>query len=369
MRLVSVNRLRAGMRLGKKIYNDEGLILLADGVELTDPLIRQLMKLDIGYIYIQDAVTEDIEIPGMLQDETRNEALKVIRTQFQSMANVSGMSKGFYHLDKKFSKMMDTILDDLSSLQDPMIMLLDMNTTDNYLYVHSLNVCLYTLVMGIAHGYSREELRVIGMGAMLHDIGKTQIPMKIVQKPGGLTDEEFRHMRAHTEIGFRILKDEPNIPLLVAHCAYQHHERINGSGYPRGLKGEQIHEYAKWLGIADSYDAMTSNRVYKKAMLPHQAVESLYVGSGTLYEQRQLQLFRDRVAIYPIGLPVKLSTGQSGIVVKVNPGLPHRPIIRILEDQEGQPLQPFDIDLAHSLSVVITEVDENETTVIKENQR
>lgn len=268
MRLVSVNRLQAGMKLGKKIYNDEGLVLLADGIELTDALIKRLAKIDIGYVYIKDADTDDVVITTMLHDETRNQALKVIRNQFQEMSTTSSITKGFYHLDKKFSKVMDSILDDMISQEDPMIMLADMHTADNYLYVHSLNVCLYTLVLGIAHGYSREELRVIGLGSLLHDIGKTQIPVKIVQKPGMLSDEEFRHMQAHTEIGYRILKDEPNIPLLAAHCALQHHERIDGSGYPRGLTGPQIHEYAKWLGVADSYDAMTSNRIYKRRCCP-----------------------------------------------------------------------------------------------------
>lgn len=356
MRLVSVNRLQAGMKLGKKIYNDEGLILLADGVELSDPLIKRLAKLDIGYIYIEDSFTEDVIISGMLQDETRNQALKVIRNQFQQMSGASGITKGFYHLDKKFSKLMDNILDDMSLQEDPMIMLLDMHTTDNYLYVHSLNVCLYTLVLAIAHGYSKEELRVIGLGALLHDIGKTQIPIKIVQKPGMLSEEEFRHMQAHTEIGYRILKEEPNIPLLAAHCALQHHERIDGSGYPRGLTGPQIHEYAKWLGVADSYDAMTSNRIYKKAMLPHQAVEALYVGSGTLYEQKQLELFRDRVAIYPLGLTVTLSTGESGVVVKIDPSTPHRPVVRIFKGVEGEEVVPFERDLGKALSIVIIDV-------------
>ncbi|WP_340022388.1 HD-GYP domain-containing protein [Paenibacillus sp. FSL K6-1096] len=365
MRLVSVNRLQAGMKLGKKIYNDEGLVLLADGVELTDALIRRLAKIDIGYIYIEDAATEDIVIPGMLQDETRNQALKVIRGQFQQMSGASGITKGFYHLDKKFSKIMDSILEDMSSQEDPMIMLLDMHTADNYLYVHSLNVCLYTLVLGIAHGYSREELRTIGLGALLHDIGKTQIPVKIVQKPGMLSDEEFRIMQAHTEIGYKILKDEPNIPLLAAHCALQHHERIDGSGYPRGLTGQQIHEYAKWLGVADSYDAMTSNRIYKKAMLPHQAVEALYVGSGTLYEQKQLELFRDRVAIYPLGLTVKLSTGESGVVVRIDPAMPHRPVVRVLNGPEGEELTPYELDLRKALSVVIAGVSDGDEAAVK----
>lgn len=353
MRLVSVNQLQAGMKLGKKIYNDEGLILLADGAELTTPIINRLSKMDIGYIYIEDAFTDDIIISGMLQDETRNQALKVIRSQFQDMTGASTITKGFYHLDKKFSKLMDYILDDMSSQVDPMIMLLDMHTADNYLYVHSLNVCLYTLVLGIAHGYSKNDLKVIGLGSLLHDIGKTQIPTKIVQKPGMLSDEEFRHMQAHTEIGYRILKEEPNIPLLAAHCALQHHERIDGSGYPRGLTGPQIHEYAKWLGVADSYDAMTSNRIYKKAMLPHQAVEALYVGSGTLYEQKQLELFRDRVAIYPLGLTVTLSTGESGVVVKIDPSTPHRPVVRVLTGPEGETVTPFERDLSKALSVVI----------------
>jgi len=356
VRLVSVNQLKSGMKLGKKIYNDEGLILLADGVELTDPIINRLSRMDIGYVYIEDELTDDVVIPGMLHDETRNQALKVIRNQFQDMTGASTITKGFYHLDKKFSKIMDHILDDMSSQEDPMIMLLDMHTTDNYLYVHSLNVCLYTLVLGIAHGYSKSDLKVIGLGALLHDIGKTQIPVKIVQKPGMLSEEEFRHMQAHTEIGYRILKDEPNIPLLAAHCAYQHHERIDGSGYPRGLTGPQIHEYAKWLGVADSYDAMTSNRIYKKAMLPHQAVEALYVGSGTLYEQKQLELFRDRVAIYPLGLTVTLSTGESGVVVKIDPSAPHRPVVRVLTGPEGEPVTPFERDLGKALSVVISGV-------------
>lgn len=358
MRLVSVSRLQEGMRLGKKIYNDDGLVLLADGVELNSSLIRRLNRMDIGYVYVEDQATEDVEIPELLHDETRSEALKAIRGQFQEMSHSSGIMKGFYHLGKKFSGVMDNILDDLASQEDPMIMLHDMNTADNYLYVHSLNVCLYTLVLGIAHGYSKSELKVLGLGALLHDIGKTQIPTRIVHKPGKLDDEEFRIMQSHTEIGFRILKDEPNIPLLAAHCALQHHERINGTGYPRKLKGDEIHEYAKWLGVADSYDAMTSNRVYKKAMLPHQAVEALYVGSGTLYEQKQLELFRDRVAIYPLGVSVALSNGYRGVVVKVDPSTPHRPVIRVLEGPEGEPVSPFELDLAKSLSVVISGVDE-----------
>ncbi len=155
-----------------------------------------------------------------------------------------------------------------------------------------------------------------------------------------------------------MLKDEPNIPLLAAHCAYQHHERIDGSGYPRGIKGNEIHDFAKWIGIVDSYDAMTSQRVYRNAMLPHQAVEALYSGSDILYDTSMLQLFRDKVAIYPIGLTVKLNTGQSAVVSDINSTCAHRPVIRVLTDEYGMELKsPFDMDLSKNLNVLISKIE------------
>ncbi|GIO31393.1 phosphodiesterase [Paenibacillus albilobatus] len=358
MRLVPVGRLQEGMRIGKKIFNDEGVVLLADGVELTPPLIRRLVELDIGYVHIEDELTEGIRIPEMLHEETRRQALQNIRKNFQRLSETSKIAKGYFHLGKDFTKVLEAILNDVSRQEQPMIMLMDMNTADHYLYKHSLNVCVYTLVLGIAFGYTEQQMTALGLGALLHDIGKTQIPQRVLAKPQKLTEEEYKVMQAHTEIGYKILKDEPNIPLLAAHCAFQHHERLNGSGYPRGVQGKDIHEYAQWVALADSYDAMTSHRVYRPAMLPHQAVEVLYTGSGTLYDQKKLELFRDKVAIYPPGLTVKLSTGETGVVSAIHPSTPHRPIVRVVGDAEGRSLKvPYELDLSRSLSVIITEVD------------
>ncbi|MGM1047907.1 MAG: HD-GYP domain-containing protein [Bacillota bacterium] len=354
MRLIPVNLLKPGMVLGKKIYNSDGLILLAEGVKLTDGLIRRLGGLDLSYIYIEDAKTEDIVIPELLSQQTKLEAIRSIRTGFKNLEERPTMKGSFLHLGKTFSGMMETIMDEISAVDESMVLLTDMNTNDFNLYQHSLNVCLYSMVLGISYGYSREEIRVLGLGALLHDIGKTRIPPGLIQKPGRLTDEEFREVQKHTEIGFKILKDEPNIPLISAHCALQHHERLDGSGYPRGLTGPETHEYAKWIAITDSYDAMTTHRVYKPAMLPHQAVEVMYAGSGTLYEQSFLAIFRDRVAIYPPGMTVQLSTGETGVVSKIHSEVPHRPVVRILNNAAGEELrQLYEIDLSESLAVMI----------------
>ncbi|WP_434751999.1 HD-GYP domain-containing protein [Paenibacillus amylolyticus] len=370
MRLVHINLLQPGMKLGKRIFSEEGLVLLSEDVELTSRLIERLKDLGIGYVYIQDAATEDIIVPDMLQEDTKRRALVEIKQQFQHMSGFKSKNR-ITHFGKALSGVMNSILEDIGSQKEAMIMLMDMNSSDFDLYNHSLNVCVYTLVLGVASGYTRQQLMEIGLGALLHDIGKTQISSDILHKPSRLSDEEYKIIQQHTTYGHRILKDEPGIPLLAAHCALQHHERIDGSGYPFGLKGNEIHEYAKWIALADSYDAMTTNRVYRQALLPHQAVEVLYTGSGILYEQRMLEKFRDCVAIYPVGISVTLSTGEVGVVAAIQPRVPQRPLIRVLKDAEGQVLSaPYEINLATKLSVMITGVEgaENSASLLKHEQ-
>ncbi|MFD0716446.1 HD-GYP domain-containing protein [Paenibacillus sp. GCM10027626] len=363
MRLLPTQLCRPGMRLAKKIYSEEGTILLAEHVELTSKLIDRLSEYGVSFVYVEDPKTADLKIPDVLKDETRHRALTEIRSNFRDIMERPNR-KGtvtYPFIDKPFRHIMNMVLDDLTDQKDALIMLMNMGIVDDYLFQHSLNVCVYATLLGIAAGYSRDELMTLGLGAMLHDIGKTQVSTTILKKQGKLSAEEYEEMKRHAERGFWLLKDEPNIPLVVAHCAYQHHERLDGSGYPRGIKGDEIHEYAKWIGIVDSYDAMTSTRVYKNPMLPHQAVESLYAGTGTMYEQRMLQFFRDKVAIYPLGLTVKLQTGESGVVVDLNPSCAHRPIVRVLYNENGEELAiPYEVNLSEDLSAMIVSVNDEQ---------
>lgn len=362
MRMMPISLSRPGMKLAKKIYSDDGIVLLAEGVELTSSLIRRLGDCGVSFLYIQDARLDDLVVPELLSEETQRNTIQAIRHAFREFVDFPRRNKSatYPYIGRNMRNAMQQIMDELGNSKDAMIMLMNLHTVDHYLYMHSLNVCVYSTLLGIASGYDNEQLMTLGLGAMLHDIGKTQISMQVLLKPGALSAYEFEEMKRHAERGYYLLKDEPNIPLLAAHCAYQHHERINGSGYPRGIKGDDIHEYAKWIGIVDSYDAMTSHRVYRDAMLPHQAVEALYAGSDILYDTSKLQLFRDKVAIYPIGITVKLNTGQSAVVSDINSTCVHRPVIRVLTDEEGMELKvPFDMDLSKHLNVLISKIELN----------
>jgi HD-GYP domain-containing protein (c-di-GMP phosphodiesterase class II) len=368
MRLIPLEHCQPGMKLAKNIYSGDGLVLLAEGMILTVSLIRRLSEYGIQYLYVHDPRTEDVQIPELLDEETRQLALRTLSDTFRAYIDQPFRQGAttYPYIGRNIRKVMKMIMDDLSRSEETMIMLMNIQTFDQYLYMHSLNVCIYTTMLGIALGYDRDQLLTLGIGALLHDIGKTQISMEVLLKPDRLTDEEFEEMKLHTERGYYLLKDEPGIPLLAAHCAYQHHERLNGTGYPRGLKSEEIHDYAKLIAIADSYDAMTSNRVYRRALLPHQAVETLYAGSGTLYDTKMLRLFRDKVAIYPIGLTVRLSSGQQAVVVRINANCVHRPVVRVLTDEYGHMLEePYDLDLSRRLDVMVTQVDMMETDQVQ----
>jgi HD-GYP domain-containing protein (c-di-GMP phosphodiesterase class II) len=359
MRLLPTKQCKSGMRLGKGIYNEEGIILLGADVALTDHLINRLVQLGIDYLYVQDPNTDDIEIKSPISEQTRFKAITEIRTSFRSLTDEAANKRAVRNptLGKAFNNVLQMIIDDLGEHKEALIMLTDINVMNNYLYNHSLNVAIISLSLGISHGYSKNELHALGLGAILHDIGKTKIQMELLTQNRTLTPEEYQEVQKHTVLGFRLLKDEPNIPLLSAHCAFQHHERIDGSGYPRGIKGDEIHDFAKWIAIADSYDAMTNHRPFRNAMLPHEAMEVLYASAGTLYDRKKVAVFRDNVAIYPLGLTVKLNTGEKGVVTHIHPNYPQRPTVRVFEDSDGRLAQPiYEIDLSQKHTILIESV-------------
>lgn len=210
MRLMPLENVVPGMRLAKSIYNQDGMVLLSENVELTHNLMQALKRHGFLNVYISEPSTDDITFLDPISDETRLRAISEIRLNFRKVMDENNRKRlPSYHLGKSFSNVMTMIIDDLSSHQDAMIMLTNICIVDHYLYQHSLNVCIYATLLGIAYGYSRDELMTLGLGALLHDIGKTLISPNLLQKPGELSDDEYDAVKKHSELGFSLLKDEP----------------------------------------------------------------------------------------------------------------------------------------------------------------
>ncbi|ARK31964.1 HD-GYP domain-containing protein [Halalkalibacter krulwichiae] len=366
MRLVSTRSVEVGAKLGKAIYNDSGQVLLNTGAMLTERVLNRLIGLGYTFIYIQDEQTKGVEFNSVVKEETKRLAIHTIKTKFQTIADGIQLRKSLNcdRLNKDFSKVVEVILDDIKNNKNAVEILSDVFIYDSYIFTHSLNVTVYTLRLAIELGFSDKQLMEIGLGALLHDVGKMAIPVEILNKPDRLTDEEYQMIKSHARAGYDLLRNVPNVSLVTAHCALQHHERPDGTGYPQGLKGNEIHLYAKIIAVADVFDAVTSNRIYRKPMLPHEGLELLYSGVGHQFEHSLVEAFRNTIAVYPVGLRVKLSDGRKGFVMKQNKQLSTHPIVHVTEEHNLVLAIGYDIDLTKHLNVTIIET---ETTLAASN--
>lgn len=361
MRLISTKSLKAGMVIGRTVWNDMGRPLLQEGVHVTDILISRLQKLNIHYVYIDDLISKDIEIIETVPLKVRHDAIKYIEQSFNSIKNPTDQKSITYCLDeqsKQFVEIIDDLMTYIFESKEIVTILSDAIIYDEYIFQHSLQVTIYSISIARRLGYNAAEIRQIGIGAMLHDVGKMLIPSEVLNKPDRLTSEEFEMMKLHAKYGFDVLRSLHTISLLSAHCAFQHHERLDGSGYPRGLVDFEIHPYAKIIAVADVFDAVTSNRVYRSKMLPSQGMEILREGSGILYDERVVTAFQKSISAYTKGSILLLADGRRGIVFKQNNERPERPWVRIFEENNQIIKATYELDLAElDLNIIKVETD------------
>ncbi|MDR1167195.1 MAG: HD-GYP domain-containing protein [Deltaproteobacteria bacterium] len=230
----------------------------------------------------------------------------------------------------------DELVESVARNQDALTALIKLRHFDDYTYTHCLNVSVLSISAGKALGLSHEDLRILGMGTMFHDLGKTRVPSQILNKPGKLTDEEFAIMRSHAALSEEIIIEQKlNVDERIVKVARFHHERMDGSGYPDHLKGDEIPKLATICGLSDVYDALTSDRVYHKGMLPHDALKFIYGLRGTHFEPTWVDRFVQSVGIYPPGSIVELMSGHVGVVIEVNHDSLLKPIIKVVADPKG----------------------------------
>ncbi|MDA0748396.1 MAG: HD-GYP domain-containing protein [bacterium] len=229
---------------------------------------------------------------------------------------------------------------------DALLSLTSLKNYSEHTYTHSVNVCVLTLAIAYASGVTEDEAAIIGVGGLMHDIGKSMIPLEILDKPGPLTTEERQVIMNHPVESERILVEMGNIPEAAICIAGQHHEKVNGSGYPRGLTGDQMHPYASMAAVADVYDALTSPRPYKPGLPPHIALRVVFDGKGTEFDDGVVETFIKSLGIYPVGSFVKLSTGELSVVLEVNPEDSLRPKVGVVFTKFGKKrTSPFPVDL------------------------
>jgi HD-GYP domain-containing protein (c-di-GMP phosphodiesterase class II) len=351
MRRILLENISSGMRLAKPLYSAEGQVLLNAGTHLTERYVQRLKEMDVTYIYIEDELTQDIDIPDVISERARIESVVAAKNLMDKVR----LGKSVDAMQAK--KTTNMLVDELCRSHGTLMNFIDMRTRTDYLYGHAVSVCILSIMTGISLGYDELRLRDLGVGALLHDVGKVQISQDILNKNGRLTHSELEEIKKHPWLGFEILRKNPDISLISAHCAFQHHERYDGSGYPRGLKGKDITEYAHIIAIADVYDALTADNTYRPAVPVYEALSIILKAAGTYFDTELVNRFAENIAVYPIGTVVRLNTNAIGVVVDLSREFKTRPIVRIIVDENKHQLSRLlEIDLSKNPRLYIADV-------------
>ena len=329
------------MITAQSIYNPLGASYLTKGMELSPTYIERLEKAGFDGVTVTslDPKLKLAPPDDIVQEKTRISAIQNVATAFHSVEENGTFDPA------PLQGISENILQDIIAQQKNLVQLTDIRLHDTYTFAHSVNVAILSSLLGVLLKLSREEQLKLTLGGLLHDIGKITVPYEILTKAGHLTDDEWSVMQGHPEAGRQRLKKMFPNDTLLSTIALQHHEHIDGSGYPNHLKGEQIHRYGRIVAIADVYDALTSVRPYKRAYTPSVAHRLMATCSPGHFDLDLLKLFFDNVAIYPVGTILKTQEGYA-IVKKVEFGYTLTPVVCVFANREGKLLNaPSDLDL------------------------
>ncbi|WP_315067652.1 HD-GYP domain-containing protein [uncultured Clostridium sp.] len=367
MRLVPIESVKPNTVLGKTLYDVEGRVLLRAGVVLRENTIAKIKEINILSIYIVDKYSNE-EIEDIIKPEIRQKTIITIKEAF---SNIGRLNSGdavrnresdytwqeqsyFYNI----GKMAVSIVEDILKSKDILLALVDIRSMNNYMYSHSVNVAVISLTIGIAFQLPKKKLEALCIGALIHDIGKSLLPKEILRKQNShheLTEEEEELVKNHPRFGYKYLSNTYNINSLSKIVVLQHHERIDGKGYPDGLSKENIIDLSNIVSIANAYDNLSTDLPGKRAMFPNDVLEYLMSNAGTKFDYDIVNVFCRIVIPYPKGTIVELSTGETAIVEETKPGFPLRPTVRIIESPRISRIDDK-VKLIKEISIVITRV-------------
>lgn len=320
--LILIEDLKAGMILAEAVISDTGKILLESGLYLTENNIKKLIKWRTSYVSVKQPCKIDPLRENFLA--TYEKTLILVAEAFEE-------TRAFGEVPiKKCEELIDNYIDLMTHVTGVISMLHCTKSHNEYTFGHSLNVAIIAGVLGKWLGFKGEELRDIILSGLLHDIGKMYTPINILDKPSKLTDEEMETIKTHPQHGYQLLSDCGEITLDAKFGILQHHERLDGSGYPQGLKGEDIHSYANIVAIADVYDAMSSKRVYRSQVPPFVVIEIIFEQMYDKLNPEMCLIFLTNIRKSMMGSLVLLSDGRQGKIIVLHDLLQIRPVIQLV---------------------------------------
>lgn len=343
MRIVPVNTITQETTLAKTIYNANGNVLLRKGTLITTSLLEKIKSADISTIYINDGYcTEEIE--DILKPELKYKAVTTIKETFKTIQNdiQKSLQTGVKLHDRLKAKLMHKYVDKLSSITDAviedilkshqlMVNVIDIKHKADYEYEHALNVAVLSLVIGIELRMNKHELYTLFIGAILHDLGKVFIDNSILDLGNKMDTIAYELYKDHPGKGYDYLKNNKGFSATSKIVILQHHEHYDGSGFPSGTSGENIHKNARLVAICNTYDKMTSDSINSPAVPANEAIEYIMGNAGTIFDFDYVNLFVRKINPYPVGTLVDLSNNKAAVVIDTNVDFPLRPIVQVLE--------------------------------------
>jgi len=349
VRLKSIENVALGEILAKPVYDDKCQLLLAKNVALTQNYIDRLMRSNIHCVYIEDELSAGLEAETFVPDELKIRSVSTVRQVFKELSERKTATYSIKSVDQikhVIDEMMAVIYDNPHTLY----CMTELMGSDMYTYHHSAEVAVLSMLVARNMKLSDHFIQKIGVGAILHDLGKMRIPGDVLNKQETLTPEENLLMKEHPQFGYDMLKDNDFISPISRQIVLLHHEKLNGSGYPYKLSGDQIPIHVRIVTLCDIFNAISSNRSYKDRLSADEALEILRTEAVYELDRDIYYQLLKVVNIYPVGTVVMLSTGERAIVIKENPDAQTRPTVQLIKDNKRAEI----INLMDYLTVFIT---------------
>lgn len=339
MQMMDKARLCPGMILGQDVYNFANQIVVKKGTVLDERTITKLHRFEIPQFMIEEEVLSIQEANSYHRSSyseriQNNPAFRRFQANYDTeIISFQNMISCVIEKNQKIDcealyRQVVMLLKDTGNSINAFDMVQNLRHYDDSTYAHSMNVGLLCNVFADWLELGEEEKKTLTVAGILHDIGKTRVPLEIIQKPARLSEEEYQIIKKHTEYGFAILT-ENKLDYHIRYTALQHHERMDGSGYPLGLVGDHIDEYARIVSIIDVYDAMTSPRVYRGPTCPFDVIQIFEEEGFQKYDSRYILTFLRRIAESYLNERIKLSDGRAGKLIYINVHALSRPVVMV----------------------------------------